>query len=507
MGGPAAPLVGPDLTKGVSSDSIVEGRPLLGHASGEAILVARHGEELFAVSATCPHYGGPLSEGLQVGCAVRCPWHHAAFDLRTGAMTRGPALKGLTCYSIERVGDAIRVGGKKAMAGAVRRDGPASVVIVGAGAAGQAAAETLRTQGYEGPVILIGADESVPYDRPNLSKDFLAGSAPEEWIPLRGRDHYATLGIDLRTGVRVTAIDPSSRSVDLSDGGRLTFGALLLATGAEPMRLDIPGADLPHVHYLRTLADCRGIIAGLAQAKNAVVLGASFMGLEVAASLRKRGLNVHVVAPEARPLERVLGPQVGEFLRQLHEANGVEFHLGQRATSIAKGRVVLESGATISADLVVAGIGVRPSLQLAERAGLEVDRGIKVNAQLQTSVPGVWAAGDAARWPSRFVGDSIRVEHWVVAQRQGQTAARSMLGSSEPFDAVPFFWTAHYDVTLAYVGHASSWDTIDIEGSLSERNATLRYKKAGRTAAVVTLGRDLESLRAEVELEQRARAP
>lgn len=502
MGGSAAPLSGPDLAKGVPVSSIQEGKPLLGHAGGEAILLARSGDELFAVSASCTHYGGPLIDGIQVGKTVRCPWHHARFDLGTGAPACAPALNPLTCYALERSGDTVRVTGKRQIPSPAPAAGPSKIVIIGAGAAGHAAAEMLRREGYQGSLTVIGADESAPYDRPNLSKDYLAGNAPEEWIPLRGNDFYAEQKIDLRTGVRATAIDVAARAVALSDGSRLPYEALLLATGAEPVRLTIPGGDLPHVHTLRSLADSRAIIAKTQSAKRAVVLGASFIGLEVAASLRARGLEVHVVAPDARPLERVLGPEVGDFVRGLHEAKGVIFYLGQVATSIDAARgVTLRSGEVLPADLVVAGIGVRPVLTLAESAGLALDAGVKVNAYLETSVPGIWAAGDIARWPDPHTGQSIRVEHWVVAQRQGQTAARNMLGRREKFEAAPFFWSAHYDVTLNYVGHAQSWDSIAVDGSLAERNCTLRYKQGGRTVAVLTVGRDVESLRLEEELE------
>jgi apoptosis-inducing factor 3 len=501
MGAGNTALTGPDLTQGVSLQSVLEGKPLLGHVAGEAVLLARVGEELFAVSATCPHYGGPLAEGLQVGATVRCPWHHAAFDLRTGAVLRAPANNPLGCYALEQQDGRVRVLGKKASATPAKAAGPSSVVIVGTGAAGHAAAEALRREGYTGPVVLLGADESPPYDRPNLSKDYLAGNAPEDWIPLRSREDYVQAGITLRTGVRATALDTASHTLTLSDGEKLPYGALLLATGAEPVRLDIPGGDLPHVHTLRTLADSRALIARAVEARRVVVLGASFIGMEVAAALRTRGLEVDVVAPGGEPLERVMGREVGAFVRRLHEAKGVRFHLGQKAASIDARAVTLESGARLEADLVVAGIGVRPHLALAEQAGLALDRGVQVNAYLQTSAPDVWAAGDIARWPDPRTKQALRVEHWVVAQRQGQTAARNMLGRREPFTAVPFFWSAHYDVTLAYIGHAERWDSLELDGNLEARDCTVRFKQGGRTAAVLTVGRDVESLRAELEME------
>ncbi|MBF5041913.1 Rieske 2Fe-2S domain-containing protein [Aggregicoccus sp. 17bor-14] len=504
MGAGSAALTGPDLAaEGVPVDCVIEGQPLLGHANGEPVLLLRAGEELFAVSATCPHYGAPLAEGLQVGATLRCPWHHAAFDLRSGAVLRPPALNGLGCYALERDAGRVRVLGRKPAQRPVPAPGPTpeSVVIIGAGAAGHAAAETLRREGCAGRVVLVGADESPPYDRPNLSKDYLAGSAPEEWIPLRSGEDYAKAGIELRVGVRATALDTAARTVSLSDGTQLGYGALLLATGADPVQLDIPGARLPHVHTLRTLADCRAIIARAARARRAVLLGAGFIGLEVAAALRTRGLEVDVVAPGTEPLERVVGAEVGAFLRALHESHGVRFHMGKRAVAIDRGGVTLSGGEALPAELVVVGVGVRPSLALAESAGLALDRGVKVDAQLRTSAPGVWAAGDIARWPDPHTGRALRVEHWVVAQRQGQAAARNILGRGEPFEAVPFFWTQQYDLALSCVGSPEGFERTERLGSLEARDCTVRFVQGARTLAVLTVGRDAEGLRAELALE------
>jgi len=497
-------LEGPDLGAGVALATVPDGACLLGHAHGEPVLLVRRGGELFAVGSTCTHYGGPLSEGLLVGETVRCPWHHACFSLRTGEALRAPALNPLPRWRVEeRDGTAFvreKLDAVERPASPAAAGGPESVVIVGGGAAGNAAAETLRREGYRGRLTMLSADRSVPCDRPNLSKGYLAGTAPEEWIPLRPEEFYAEQEIDLKLGTRVERIDAASREVVLADGGRIAYDALLLATGADPVRLDVPGGDLPHVHTLRTHADARALLASAQTARRVVVIGASFIGLEVAAALRAREIEVHVVGREAIPMEKVLGVEVGKHIRKLHEDHGVTFHLGAVAASIDAGGVTLDDGERLPADLVVAGIGVRQALALAEQAGLAMDRGVTVNEYLETSVPGIFAAGDIARWPDPHTGERIRVEHWVVAERQGQTAARNILGRKERFDAVPFFWTEQYDFTLSYIGHAESFDRAEIDGTL-DADCRITYSKGGRKLAVATIRRDLEGLREEVELE------
>jgi apoptosis-inducing factor 3 len=499
---------GPDLTLGVATDTIADGKMLLGHAGEQPVLLAHRSNTFFAIGATCTHYGGPLAEGLVVEETVRCPWHHACFSLKTGEALRAPALSPVECWSTEVVGDMVFVRAKVASTQPTRlAPNSASsqrIVIVGGGAAGFAAAEMLRRRHFEGSVVMLSDDDAAPVDRPNLSKDYLAGNAPEDWIPLRGDDFYAEQNIDLRLRTTVTEIDVRRREIALNDGSKVAYDRLLLATGAEPVRLPLPGMDLAHVYTLRTLRDCRAIIARAASAQRAVIMGASFIGLEVAASLRTRGIEVHVVAPEKRPMERILGPQMGDFVRKLHEEHGVIFHLENTATAIDARQVTLKSGGIIDADLVIVGVGVRPRLTLAEKTGLATDRGVTVNEYLETSAPGIFAAGDIARWPDPHTGTAIRVEHWVVAQRQGQTAALNMLGGRQKFVAVPFFWSQHYDVSINYVGHAEAWDDLAIDGDIAARDCVLRYKRKGQVLAVASIYRDSDSLMEEKEMEGKA---
>jgi apoptosis-inducing factor 3 len=495
----------PDLKSGVSLASIPDGGKLLGVVDGEEVLLVRRGTQFFAVGAYCTHYHGPLADGLVANDEVRCPWHHACFSLRTGEALRAPALDPIQCWHIEQIGEKVFVK-EKVVPAAPRRVSttvqPSSIIIIGGGAAGLAAADMLRREGYSGPLTMISADNAPPCDRPNLSKDFLAGTAPEEWIPLRPPEWYSERNIDLVLNSRATSLDTKQKKITTEDGKTYEYGALLLATGADPVELPLEGVTPSQILYLRSFADSKAIVAKATSAKQVVVVGASFIGLEVAASLRARGIVVHVVASDQVPMERILGSRVGAFVRSLHESHGVVFHLGETVRHVDGDKVTLTGGQTIEADFIVLGVGVRPSISLAEQAGLKMDRGIAVDEYLETSAPGVFAAGDAARWPYPLTRERIRVEHWVVAERQGQTAAKNMLGLHERFEAVPFFWSQHYDVAINCVGHAEKWDTINVDGDIEKRDCSVSYERDGRTLAVVTIFRDLESLVAELEMER-----
>lgn len=497
----------PELRNGVSIASFSDDGKVLGAVDGEDVLVVRRGTEFFAIGAHCTHYHGPLAEGLVVDDTVRCPWHHACFSVRTGEALRAPALDSVSCWRVEHLGDKIFVREKMSPAAPRRATKvPSSVVIIGGGAAGLAAADMLRREGYDGPLTIVSADDSPPVDRPNLSKDYLAGTAQEDWMPLRSPDYYRERKIDLLLNSRVSSLDTKGKQILLENGKKMEFGALLLATGATPVHLPIAGATESQIYYLRTFDDSKAIIAKAASAKRVLVVGASFIGLEVAASLRNRGTSVDVVAPEQQPLEKVMGAEVGLFVRKLHESHGVTFHLGETVQRVTGRTATLSSGTNLNVDFLVLGVGVRPSLALAEQAGLAIDRGISVNEYLETSVAGIFAAGDAARWPDPHTGERIRVEHWVVAERQGQVAAKNILGHAQKFDAVPFFWSQHYDVAINYVGHAEKWDAVEIDGNLDARDCAVTYKRGGRSLAVVTISRDLYSLQSEAAMEAKLSA-
>lgn len=499
MGADASTETGPDLTAGVTIADFGGRAMLRGHVDGEAVLLTRAGGQWRAIGATCTHYGGALDQGVVVGETVHCPLHHACFSLQSGEALAAPAFDPVSCWHAEQVGEHIYVRHRIEPAAtpatpASPASQPQRIVIIGGGAAGFAAAEMLRRTGYAGELTILSDDSDPPCDRPNLSKDYLAGDAPAEWMPLRGDDFYVQKRIGLHLNASVTAINTMARTVTTANGGSFGYDRLLIATGAEPVRLPIPGASQPHVFTLRTLADSRAIIARATAARSAVVLGSGFIGLETAAALRHRGLAVHIVSLDKLPLERVLGPELGGFVQQLHQAKGEIFHMDTSISRIDATSVTLADGSTLAADLVIIGVGVRPRLALAEAAGLALDHGIMVNDRLETSVPGIFAAGDVARFPGHHGGAPVRVEHWVVAERQGQVAARNMLGADIPFTDTPFFWSAHHNVTIRYVGHAERWDHIHISGSLAAHDCTASYIQDGVTLAVATIGRDREAL-------------
>jgi NADPH-dependent 2,4-dienoyl-CoA reductase/sulfur reductase-like enzyme/nitrite reductase/ring-hydroxylating ferredoxin subunit len=489
-----------DLSNGVLTSELHDGGKIAGRLGDQQLVLVRDGERVHAIGATCSHYGGPLADGAVTNGTIRCPWHHACFDLSTGAVLRAPALAPMPVWRVEQRDGRWFISDRVETAAVVSSPGPESVVIVGTGAAAANVADTLRAEGYGGRIVMIGGETDLPYDKPNLSKDFLAGKAPAEWLPLHPLEHYEDQRIELRLGVTVASVDMTARCITTSTEERLPFDALVLATGAAPRLLRVPGAE--HVHYLRSRGDAERLVARAASARRAVVIGSSFIGLEVAASLRQKGLDVTVTSPDRIPLARILGEEVGAHIRSIHEQHGVVFRLGRSVVAIEGNRVALDDGSHVEGELIVAGIGVSPSVDLARNAGIAVADGILTDQYLETSAPNVYACGDVASFPDVRTNERIRVEHWVVAGRQGQTVARNILGRRERFATVPFFWSAHFDVVINYVGHASSWDVAEIDGSLDRNDATITYRRANRVLAVATIGRDAVSLAAEEAMER-----
>ena len=477
------------------------------------ILLARVGDRFHAVSATCPHYGAPLVEGVLCGTRLMCPWHHAAFDVVNGDLEEPPALDGLNCYGVRVEGDRIMVD----MTGETQNqdtaetivDDPRQFVIIGAGAAGYAAAQTLREEGFRGNVVMITREDRAPYDRPNLSKDYLHGHAEPEWMPLRADEFFDKRGIRLLLNREVTRVDARIRMIAFKNGDTMEYDALLVATGGAPLRLNIPGSDLKNVCVLRSFADADSIIETANRSRRAVVIGSSFIGMEAAYSLRERGLEVTVVAPSREPFETTLGAEVGALFRREHEKHGVRFKLGSIVYRFEGSHnveaVVLDNGERVETDMVVAGVGVRPVTQFVEGVELAEDGGVIVDAHLRAA-DGIYAAGDVANFLDSRTGERARIEHWRTAQQQGRTAARNMAGRSTKFDAVPFFWTRQFEIGLVYVGHASSWDKIVYRGDVPSQDFLAFYIKQNRVRAVAGMNRDREMAAAE-ELMRLGRMP
>jgi 3-phenylpropionate/trans-cinnamate dioxygenase ferredoxin reductase subunit len=366
-------------------------------------------------------------------------------------------------------------------------------VIIGANLAGGRAAEALRKEGFEGRVVLIGAEPDPPYERPPLSKEYLRGQIAREKIFIHKPGFYEEQRIELRLGVRATGLDLQGRVVELESGERIAFDRLLLATGGRPRKLSVPGSDLDGIYDLRTVADGERIAAELRPGRRLVVIGAGFIGAEVAASARMQGLDVTVLEMAPVPLGRALGDEMGGIYAEIHREHGVELLTGEAIDRFEGSgrveRVVGVSGRAIDCDFVVVGVGIEPATELAEAAGLAVENGIVVDEYAETSVPGVFAAGDVARFYHPVLRERLRVEHWANAQNQGVLVAKNMLGRREAYVEIPWFWSDQYDLNLQYVGHASSWDEIVLRGDVAGRKFTAFYLKGGRLRAALTVNR------------------
>lgn len=499
---------------GLAASLLQDGQMQAFELEGKQVLLSRVDGQYYATANSCTHYGGPLNKGVLCGHSVMCPWHHACFDVRDGARLEPPALNDLARYTVRVDGGEVKVTLPPEPA-APRGKGDTATdqtfVIIGGGAAGNSAAETLRRLGFGGRIILLSAAHYLPVDRPNVSKDYLSGNAKPEWMPLRSKDWYAGHDIDLRLDTRVTRIDPTARTVHLEQGETIRYDKLLLATGGIARHLrDLPGLDLPGIYTLRSLADADAILQAVETGKRVVIVGAGFIAMEVAASLAGgRGAEVHIVAPDPVPFSRTLGEAIGRMIQHEHQAHGVQFHLNNGVTGFtgqhgSVSGVRLKSGETLPADCVILGVGMIPATEFLRDSGLELDQrdsSVRVNQQLETSHPGIFAAGDIARWGD---GAGTRIEHWRVAEQHGMIAARNMLGDTQDVsDYVPFFWTNQWGITLRYVGHALKWDDLIVRGSIENGPFVAFYVLAGSLQAAVGRSADQEMAAIEWILSRR----
>ena len=468
------------------------------------ILLSRIEDKFYATGAFCSHYGAPLAKGVLCGERIVCPWHNACFSAIAGHQEEPPGLDSLTHFAVRVDGEDILVELPESISQhrtvEMARYEPSldkrTFVVLGAGAAGTAAVEMLRQQGCQGKIVMISAEQKLPYDRTKLSKDYLQGEAESDALPLRSCEFYDQHSIELRFGSAVTEVDALSKKITLADNSEIEYDSLLLATGGTPRKLDVPGADLANIFTIRQPEDVDPILDRVKEAKKALVVGSSFIGMEASASLTQQGLEVTVVSPDDVPFKKILGNELGQMFQKVHEDKGVTFKLGKKAVKFAgKERVesaTLDSGEEIATDLVIIGVGVNPNTDYL--SGIELndrDRSIRVNQYLQTEVEDVFAAGDIASFPYAPMGESTRIEHWRLAAQHGRIAAANMLGKDRQVDRiVPFFWSGQYDLKLRYVGHSEDWDEIEIDGNLQQPEFLTYYLKGDRVMAVAGINRD-----------------
>ena len=486
--------------KAIAESELKDGIPVVVEVEEKKVLLVRSEGKVYACGNECSHYHAPLSDGLVTAHVVTCPWHNARFDIRDGQLVSPPGLNGIPSYETKVEGSHVwvRQSGKGTIPMPEGEDGR-TMLILGAGAAGNSAAETLRREGFAGRIVMVTGEAHDPYDRTMLSKDLLSGEAPTKWLPLRGQKFYDRLKIEVMTEKQATAVNPASRTVTFADGSTMSADRILIATGAKPRTLPVPGADRAGCHTLRSRQDAEAILAELEAAGSAVIVGASFIALEVACSLRARELEVHIVAPEQIPLAKVFGEEIGGRIKRTHEENGVHFHLGQTVKEFAGSKrvseVVLADGSRLEADLVIVGVGVEPVVDFLEGSGLAKDGAVPVNGRLETAAEGIFAAGDIAVFPDGRSGEPRRIEHWVEAGRQGMHAARCMLGSEDPYREVPFFWSKQYGSSLRYIGHAPNFDEVVFRGSVTDKFFLAGFYVDGKLAAAASVGKARELIR------------
>ena len=471
--------------------------------AGKTTLLLSHVDgEVYAISGHCSHYGAPLAQGALSGKQVVCPWHHACFDVTTGDHLEPPGLNALTRFAVRVDGDEVYVSipedaePQRKPAATGRDEGRSdeqTFVILGGGVAGEHAAETLRDEGFSGRLVMVTKDDYTPYDRTKLSKEITAAEEPGD-LELRDPSFYEERDIELLFK-EVATVDVSAKTLTFTDSETLAFDKLLVATGSVPRSLEVPGADLENIFTLRTLQDAKRILAAAEKGDEAVLVGSSFIALELANALQEKNVTVAIVAPESVPFEKVLGERVGKKIQANHENQGTTFYLGQKVESIEGDaqaeRVVLEDGTELEADFVVVGIGVTPATDFLQGLELAEDGGVKVDATLKAA-DDVYAAGDIAQFPLPRTSEQVRIEHWRLAAQHGRTAARNMLEQNVPYDGVPYFWSAQPDLKLRYVGHAESFDGVLIDGNVDAGEFIAYYLKNGAVRAAAGVGRDTD---------------
>jgi NADPH-dependent 2,4-dienoyl-CoA reductase/sulfur reductase-like enzyme/nitrite reductase/ring-hydroxylating ferredoxin subunit len=455
------------------------------------IVVIRTGDTVQAFGANCPHAGAPLEEGAVCNGRLVCPWHKGTFRIADGGLVEPPPLHGLTRYKVRiEANQAVVSDAPIAPPAPARRRHGRIAAIVGSGAAATSAAATLRQEGFDGRVLLIGEEALQPYDRTSLSKFVVAGEMKVADVPpLLEPADWTAMDIE-RLDTAVTRLDARARRIWLADGSVIDYDVSLLATGGIAKRPEVPGADLENVFTLRNVQDAAAIFATAAPGTDVVIIGSSFIGLEVASGLRARGVNVTVVAPERIPLARQFGNEIGAALRRLHEAKGVTFRLGANVIALEGDErvraVVLKGGDRLPAGCVLLGVGVVPATGFVEGVEICQDGGIVVDASMRAAA-GLFVAGDCARFPWR--GERVRIEHWRVAQQHGRVAALGMLGQSARYAGVPYFWTYHYGANFEYLGHAERWDELHIDGDPDRQDFFGWQVAGGEVAGVIACGR------------------
>ncbi len=469
------------------------------------VLLLRVNDNFYALGAFCTHNQAPLVQGVINGDHIVCPWHNASFNLTTGDQQEPPGLDSLPRYPLRIEGENIIVSvpendsGKRTpemVSYAPAVDGR-TFVILGAGAAGTHAAETLRVAGYQGRIVMITRDDKLPYDRTTLSKNYFTGKLKSEQILLRSPEFYQQHGIEVQLNQSVKSVDVKAKTITFANAETLKYDSLLLATGGQPRQLDVPGAELENIFTLRSFADSDRILAAVKKDAAAVVIGSSFIGMELASGLTQKGMKVTVVSSDSLPFGKILGKELGQLFHQVHEENGVKFHMGRKVEKIegdgAVKTVVLDNGDRLAADMVIVGIGVQPVTNYLEGIGLHPkDQSVPVDEYL-CAADGVYAAGDIARYPDWRNDGSIRIEHWRIAAQHGRIAAYNMAGKPTKFRGVPVFWSMQYQFPLRYVGHATEWDEVIVDGKLEERKFIAFYVKDNQVLAAASSKRDTET--------------